>query len=80
MAETATKNVSAKEADATMKELLIDLVQARQFIYDKSHRDHFCKNKKDEAWDKISKILGVPGEYCFFFFMPVPNYLKCFVN
>ena len=80
MADTATKKVSGKEAEATMKELLIDLVQARVFIYDKSHRDHFRKNKKDEAWDEISKILGVPGEYCFIFFVPVPNDLKCFVN
>ena len=62
MAETVAKTVSPKEAEATMKELLIDLVQARQFIYDKSHKDHYRKNKKDEVWDEISKILNVPGE------------------
>ena len=55
-------NTTRKEAEATMKEMLIDLVKERQFIYDKSHKDHFRKNKKDQAWDEISKILDVPGE------------------
>ena len=62
MAETVHTNTSRKEVEATMKELLIELVKERQFLYDKAHRDHFRKNKKDEAWDKISKILGIPGE------------------
>ena len=62
MAETVHTNTTRKEAEATMKEMLIDLVKERQFIYDKSHKDHFRKNKKDQAWDEISKILDVPGE------------------
>ena len=54
--------MSAREAEATMKELLIELVKVRQFLYDKSHRLHYQTNSKAEAWDEISKILGIPGE------------------
>ena len=54
--------MSAREAKASMKELLIELVKARQFLYDKSHRLHYRSNVKAEAWDEISKILGIPGE------------------
>ena len=54
--------MSAREAEATMKELLIELVIVRQFLYDKSHRLHYQTNVKAEAWDEISKILGIPGE------------------
>ena len=80
MAETVHTNTSRKEAEATMKELLIELVKERQFLYDKAHKDHFRRNKKDQAWDKIANILDVPDEYNCFLFMAVPNDLKCFVN
>ena len=45
-----------------MKELLIDLVRARQFLYDKTHSMHYWTNAKAEAWDEISKILSIPSE------------------
>ena len=51
-----------KESEAIMKELLIDLVRERQFLYDKSHKFHYRSNAKAEAWDEISKILSIPGE------------------
>ena len=50
------RQLTAKEAEENMKQLLIDLVKARQFIYDKSHPLHYCTNAKAEAWDEISKI------------------------
>ena len=58
--------LTAKEAEENMKELLIDLVKARQLIYDKSHPLHYQTNAKAEAWDEISKILSIPGEYLLF--------------
>ena len=58
--------LTAKEAEENMKELLIDLVKSRQFIYDKSHPLHYRTNAKAEAWDEISKILSIPGEYLLF--------------
>ena len=62
------RQLTAKEAEENMKELLIDLVKARQFIYDKSHPLHYHTNAKAEAWDEISKILTIPSEYPFLFF------------
>ena len=62
------RQLTAKEAEENMKELLIDLVKARQFIYDKSHPLHYRTNAKVEAWDEISKILTIPSEYLFLFF------------
>ena len=62
------RQLTAKEAEENMKELLIDLVKARQFLYDKSHTLHYCTNAKAEAWDEISKILTIPGKYLFLFF------------
>ena len=62
------RQLSAKEAEENRKELLIDLVKVRQFIYDKSHALHYLTNAKAEAWDKISKILTIPGKYLFLFF------------
>ena len=62
------RQLTAKEAEENMKELLIDLVKARQFIYDKSHPLHYHTNAKAEAWDEISKILTIPSEYLFLFF------------
>ena len=59
--------MTPKEAEATMKELLIDLVWARQFLYDKSHPMHYRTNAKAEVWDKISKVLNIPGEYSYLF-------------
>ena len=58
---------SRREAEATMKNLLIDLVKARPLIYDKSHPLHYCTNARNEAWDEISKILGIPGKFLKFF-------------
>ena len=58
---------SHREAEATMKNLLIDLVKARPLIYDKSHPYHYRTNATNEAWDEISKILGVPGMFLTFF-------------
>ena len=58
--------LTAKEAEENMTELLINLVKARQFIYDKSHPLHYRTNAKAEAWDEISKILSIPGEYLLF--------------
>ena len=81
MAENVPKTMSHKEAQASMKELLIDLVKGRPFLYNKAHRDHYRKNKKDEAWDEISKILDVPGEYCFLFHGSTKCFkMLCFVN
>ena len=62
------RQLTAKEAEENMKELLIDLVKARQFIYDKAHPLHYCTNAKAEVWDEISKILTIPGEYLFLLF------------
>ena len=62
------RQLTAKEAEENMKELLINLVKVRQFIYDKSHTLHYWTNAKAEVWDKISKILTIPGEYLFLFF------------
>ena len=62
------RQLSAKEAEENMKELLIELVKGRQFLYDKSYPLHYCTNAKAEVWDKISKILTIPGEYLFLFF------------
>ena len=62
------RQLTAKEAEENMKELLIDLVKAKQFIYDKSHALHYQTNAKAEAWDEISKILTIPSEYLFLFF------------
>ena len=62
------RQLTAKEAEENMKELLINLVKARQFIYDKSHPLHYRTNAKVEAWDEISKILTIPSEYLFLFF------------
>ena len=57
-----SRQISAKEAEANMKELLIDLVKAWEFLYNKLHPLHYHTNAKAEAWDKISKILSLPGE------------------
>ena len=54
-------NNNAREADAEIKNLLIDLVRQRVLIYD---RLHYRTNARNEAWDEIGKILGIPGE-CF---------------
>ena len=62
-----TRQLTAKEAEQNMNELLIDLVKVRQFIYYKSHTLHYCTNAKAEAWDEISKILTIPGEYLYLF-------------
>ena len=47
------RQFSAKEAETNMKELLIELVHARQFLYDKAHHLHYTTNAKAEAWDEI---------------------------
>ena len=60
--------MTAKKAEENIKELLIDLVKVRQFIYDKSHTLHYHTNAKAEAWDEIAKILTIPSEYLFLFF------------
>ena len=44
-----TRPISTKEVEATMKELLIELVRARQFLYDKAHPMHYGTNAKAEA-------------------------------
>ena len=62
------RQLTAKEAEENMKELLIDLVKARQFIYDKSHPLHYRTNAKAEVCDEISKILTIPSEYLFLLF------------
>ena len=46
--------------------LLIDLVKARPLIYDKGHPLHYHTNARNEAWDEISKILGIPGKFLRF--------------
>ena len=58
---------SCREAEATMNNLLIDLVKVRSLIYDKSHPLHYPTNASNKAWDEISKILGVPGKFLTFF-------------
>ena len=58
---------SHREAEATMKNLLIDLVKARPLIYDKSHPLHYQTNVRNEAWHEISKILRIPGKFLTFF-------------
>ena len=63
------RQLTAKEAEENMKELLIELVKARQFIYDKGHPLHYCTNAKVEVWDEISKILTMLGVYLFLLFL-----------
>ena len=54
--------LSVKEAEDNMKELLIELVKGRQFIYGKCHPMDYHTNGKAESWDEISKILNIPSE------------------
>ena len=63
------RQLTAKEVEENIKELLIELVKARQFIYDKAHPLHYHTNAKAKPWDEISKILTIPGEYLFLSFL-----------
>ena len=53
---------SNTERIAEIKNILIDLVKQHPLIYDKSHPLHFQSNASTEVWDKISKILAIPGK------------------
>ena len=71
--EQGNQPLNMREAEAELKNLLIDLVKENPLIYDKSHPLHYRTNARNEVWDKIGKILGIPGE-C------ISNILHCTVN
>ena len=52
----------SSEQMAEIKNVLIDLVKEHPLIYDKSHPLHYRTNARNEVWDEISKILGIPGK------------------
>ena len=49
--------------DFELKNLLIDLVKEKPFIYDKSHRDHYKANMRTEVFHNIGNILGIPSQF-----------------
>ena len=53
---------SNSERMAEIKNVLIDLVREHPLIYDKSHPLHYRTNARNEVWDEIGKILGIPGK------------------
>ena len=52
--------------DIELKNLLIDLVKEQPLIYDKSHRDHFRTNMRNEIFHDIGNILGIPGKSVYY--------------
>ncbi|XP_067639460.1 uncharacterized protein [Eurosta solidaginis] len=44
--------------------LLIKLVKRNELLYDKNNRDYKCIEKKEAAWKRIGKELGVSDEDC----------------
>lgn len=46
-----------------MEEKLVDLIEAKAFLYDKKHHLYRNTKLKEKVWADISKELGIEGKY-----------------
>lgn len=43
-------------------ELLLEVIQNYDFLFDLSHRDYKNSKEKDDAWREIAEIVGMTGK------------------
>lgn len=52
----------AQDLDETQRDLLIDLVKQRSYLYDMSHPNYRNVVGKERAWKEIAKLCKAPGK------------------
>lgn len=86
MIDTQTsQSVESLEAEVQYTEdeldlnLLIEIIQSYEYLYNLSDKRYKDQKKKARAWEEISEILKCPGMYFFIFLLCIYLYIYIYI-